>query len=280
MVTVHPNMQAQEDLAALFSKNLILEPVQTPKNEPKIVYVSQHYNHSAHAAAQPQPSPRPASEPPQAEHTAVEAVLRDNGVDPTVLSVSQLQLFKTSEEHQQLRLIELWRAAPPTNSNDNPTLAWSFTTLEQEETLSRMRYEMRQRAQMSGVSLSLDGTPLTPIQTGDGRWIATQNQHYMEPYMASGYEEMARREYEDSVRKAYLSEATMDSGSAKPAYQPLGTAVGAPDYNRATDPVYNNTNMAGSSSSGTSGIDWALQAQMENQYGRMMQLREDDEEML
>lgn len=268
MTAVQPNMQAHEDLAALFSKNLTLDPAPPPQEEPKIVYISQHYNHSAHLARpqteEPQPSPRPSSEPPQPEHAAVETVLRSNGVDPSCLSMPQLQLFRAVEEPQQLRLIELWSICPPTNSNDNPTLAWSFTTVEQEEALAKMRYD--QQKQQADQVMSLDGTPLTPIQAGDGRWISTvQTQHYMEPYMASGYEDMARREYEESARRAHAEAMERP----KDVYQPFGTAVGGTTYNRATDPVYQST---------TATTDWSQQTHMENQYGRMMQLR--DEEML
>lgn len=270
MIVIEANMQqAHEDLAALFSKNLTLESAQQPsQEEQKIVYISQHYNHSAHIARQqveePQPSPRPASEPPQPEHAAAETVLRNHGVDPSCLSMPQLQLFRGVDEAKQRRLIELWSICPPTNSNDNPTLAWSFTTVEQEESLAKMRYDQQQ--QQADQIMSLDGTPLTPIQAGDGRWVATQNQHYMEPYMASGYEDMARREYEESARRAQA--AAMEQ--PKNVFQPYGSAVGAPTYSRATDPVYQATTT-------TVTPDWSQQTAMENQYGRMMQLR--DEEM-
>lgn len=262
-------MQAHEDLAALFSKNLTLDPAQqAPQEDPKIVYISQHYNHSAHLARQQaeesQPSPRPASEPPQPEHATVEATLRGSGVDPFCLSMPQLQLFRAADESQQLRLIELWRICPPTNSNDNPALTWSFTTIEQEEALAKMRYD--QQRQQDDQIMSLDGTPLTPIQAGDGRWIATQDQHYMEPYMASGFEDMARREYEESARRAHAEAMERP----KDVYQNSDAAVGAPIYNHATDPAYKTT---------TATFDWTQQAHMANQYGTMMQLR-DDEEML
>ncbi|KAL1843471.1 hypothetical protein VTK73DRAFT_2836 [Phialemonium thermophilum] len=284
MMFNQPAVQAPEDLAALFSRHMNLDPAQQQQQqqqqhpatsppptvpvqeEPKIVYISQHYNHSAHLAVareqNTQPSPRPASEPPQPEHAAVEAVLRNHSVDPSGLSVSQLQLFKTVDEPQQLRLIELWRVCPPTNSNDNPTLAWTSTTVEQEETLARMRRE-QQLQQQGQVEMSLDGTPLTPVQAGDGRWIALRSSHYMEPYIASGYEEMARREYEDSVRRAY--EESMHP--PKDVYSHFGTAIGGPTYTPATDPVYKST-VAG---------EWMREAQMASQYGRFIQVREDEE---
>ncbi|KAH8891866.1 hypothetical protein GQ53DRAFT_648089 [Thozetella sp. PMI_491] len=292
---VQPGQEVQDDLASLLSRNLRLDPEANPPppEEPKIVYISQHYHHSRHVVpAQQQQyqeqeqerqilnSPRPSSEPPQPEYAAAEKVLRDNGIDSSALSAPQLQLFKEGDTPQQLRLIQLWQICPPRNSTDNPTLTWSNTSVEQEEILAKMRYEQqqaeqqrREQEQVVEATMSLDGTPLTPIQAGDGRWIQTIQPHtYMEPYMASGYEELARREYEESVRRAFEEEAMQRS---KETYQPLGSAVGAPTYKPATDPVYQTTNM---------GLHFQEQQQMmmEDQYGRMMQFRNGchDEEML
>lgn len=184
----------------------------------------------------------------------VELVLRNHGVDPSCLSSSQLQLFKTAEEPQQLRLIELWRICPPTNSNDNPTLAWNFSSsLEDEELMAKARF-LRSLAPAAGpeeTMMSLDGTPLTPVQAGDGRWIgiASEAQHYMEPYMSSGYDHLM--EMEKLAQRADVPRVGI--------------------YKPSTDPVYNST---------TASLDWSQQAQMEDQYGRMMAMRNVDEEML
>ncbi|KAK4248207.1 hypothetical protein C7999DRAFT_13827 [Corynascus novoguineensis] len=311
MAAVYAHMQPQEELAALFSRNLTLDPLsqpaptpapaplQEPQKESKIVYISQHYTHSAHivkqeAVKQEAQPPRPASEPPQTEHAAVEQVLREHSVDTSGLSSAQFQLFKTVDTPEKLRLIELWRVCPPVNSTDNPTLTWSMTSVEQEEALARLRFEQQQQElidqqlqQEFGMMqdepepepetvMSLDGTPLTPIQAGDGRWITTSSSpsyHYMEPYMASGYEEMARREYEESARRAYaeavapppketnsLATAALTSAGGMPTFSPLHA-----------DPVYKTTNLG-------LGANWAQEAAMADQYGRAMAMR--DEEML
>ena len=285
MIFVQPQQEVQDDLAALLSRNLRLDPIQDPPppEEPRIVYISQHYTHSTHVPQQQQQqqegqmqiqaSQRPSSVPPQPEYGSAENVLREHGVDPSALSTSQMQLFKSAEEPQQRRLMELWRICPPTNSTDNPTLTWTNTTVEQEEILAKMRYshqqtdqEQHKQERVVETTMSLDGTPLTPIQAGDGRWVQTMNyQHYMEPYMASGYEELARREYEESVHRAYQEEKIQ---RPKDIYTPYAAAV---------DPVYQMTN---------NGLDWQRaqqqQQQMEDQYGRMMQYRngDHDEEML
>lgn len=310
MAAVYANMQSQEELIALFSRNLTLDPMsqaapapvpsQEPQEERKIVYISQHYNHSAHVVKQDAQPPRPASEPPQSEHAAVERVLREHSVDPSNLSSAQLQLFKTVDTPEKLHLIELWRACPPTNSNDNPTLGWAMTTVDQEEALARLRFEHQQQQladqqlqQEFGMMqdepepepepetvMSLDGTPLTPIQAGDGRWISTSasasaSYHYMEPYMASGYEEMARREYEESVRRAFYAEAValpskeIPNSRSLAAAAPAASGGGMPTFNPShADPVYKTTNV---------GVDWGREAAMADQYGRIMAMREDEE---
>ncbi|KAK3354370.1 hypothetical protein B0H65DRAFT_535262 [Neurospora tetraspora] len=269
-------MQSHDELAALFSR-WSLEPVQqlaqvqVPNQEPKIVYVSAHYNHSAHTRPQDtqpsQPAPRGTSEPPALSE--VEAVLRKHHVNTAGLSRGQLQLFKSVDDPQRYRLIDLWRNCPPTNRSDNPTLDWSMTSVNQEEILAKNRWEQQQQQQQQSVEqevvMSLDGTPLTPIQAGDGRWIAADSHHDMEPYMALGYEEMARREYEESARRAFSESVER----TKDACHPLAIATGGPIFNPAhSDPVY-----------ASSGVDWRQQEAMANQYGRLMAYR-DDEEML
>jgi len=200
----------------------------------------------------------------------VERVLRDHGVDPSCLSSAQLQLFKTVDDPQRIKLMELWRQCPPTNSLDNPTLAWSMTSVSQEEMLAKMRYDQRQRAEQETI-MSLDGTPLTPIQGGDGRWGSATSCYrfvpvpcgYMEPYMATGYEEMARREYEESARRAFAESMVQP----KDMYNQPDTAIASTNYNPAhSDPVYK-----------TSAADWRRQEAMADLYGRMMAMRQDEE---
>ncbi|KAJ3523921.1 hypothetical protein NM208_g12264 [Fusarium decemcellulare] len=251
MVSIQPNMQMQDDLAALFSRNLTFNPhaepapAPVPQEEPQqelakpIVYSSVHYTHSAHIArpqvVQHQDPPRPSSEPPQTEGPSVETILQYHGVDPNTLTPSQIQLFKVADPPQQERLIELWNICPPGNGGDIPALAWSSTTVEHEEQLARLRYERLSQQQQV---MSLDGTP---VQAGDGRWIQNQEPE-MEPYMASGYEELMRRERERQARDS----------QPRSTYGQCG-----PDYTHATDPVY-------------MGPDFARQQQMmemATQYG-------------
>ncbi|PHH84524.1 hypothetical protein CDD83_1816 [Cordyceps sp. RAO-2017] len=273
---MQPNaQQVHEDLASLFSRTLTFNPdlrAAAPKDAPRqepplslasppsspsqpIVYsISQHYHHSAHIAKpvpQQQEAPaheqpqRPSSEPPQSDFSPSETVLRHYGIDVVTLTPSQLQLFRIADEAQKLRLIELWSICPPTRGEEIPTLAWSSTTLEHEEHLARMRFDRQQHTQV----MSLDGTQ---VQTADGRW-ARQPPSDSEPYMASGYEELMRRE----------SERNETANRPTDVYCHFGTAIGGPSYTPATDPVY-------------MGPDYARQQQhlnMAAQYGAFERFR-------
>lgn len=270
-----PNM-AHDELAAMFYRNMTLQqqpapppptqpqqpPIQSTETEPEsepIVYASVHYTHSAHIGHNHDPAlerERPSSEPPQSRQPSAEDILSHYGVNPAALSASQLELFKTADDSQKERLIELWRICQPSNTQDNPAVAWSSTTLQQEEMLAQLRYErqLQEEAEKQTI-MSMDGTPLTPVQTGQGEWTGAIS--YMEPYMMSGYEELARREYEESARRQY--EEAMQR--PKEVYSHFGNAVGGAAYRPATDPVYNT--------------DWSeQQRRMENQYAAFQMSRD------
>lgn len=279
----------QEDLAALFSRNLSLHPQQqyaeptptyvqsTENNDPPtyssatanpISYsISQHYTHSAHITKAAQ---RSASEPiSSTDQNTVEIILARHGVDIKTLFPSQIELFKSAEVGQQMRLIELWRISPPSYGGHAlaPNLCtWQTTNFDQEESMAKMRYDRKmaeeqqrqwdhenaQRIQMTG----METNTIVPIQGGDGRWSGSdlpktvQHTQEPEPYMQSGYEQLARREYESSNQHI-----------AKDAYSHFGSAVGAHAYNQSTDPVYNIIP--------NSGPEWERKQQqaMEDQYG-------------
>jgi hypothetical protein len=286
-------MQVQDDLATLFSRNLSLhnhlyadstpqtQVYQTTQPEEAITYsITQHYHHSAHIA-------KAVSKPSQTDQQTTEIILARHGVDVSTLYPAQMELFKTADASQQMRLVELWRISPPNQGGH--ALAqdtnWQGTSLEQEEEMAKFRYErqmMEERASRTQVTddhlhhldVSDDmmsdseqsNAPITPIQGGDGRWSVP------EPYMTSGYEALAQREYELSA-----------SRPSKDVYSHFGTSVGGPKYNQATDPVYQSA-----------GNGWATrtleeqQQAMENQYGSFADRRHysagmasgQDEEML
>lgn len=269
IISEPPQMAVQDDLATLFAKNLTLnsaaKPAPAQQDPDKIVYASMHYTHSAHVVAPQNQTQavgdehmqRRLSEPPRSDLQDLELLLRSHGVNTSTLSFPQVELFRNADDAQKQRLIQLWTICPPTDATDNPTLTWSNTTLEQEEMLAQRRYEAQQHPGAGAeVAMSLDGTEVpmsdpglsaspTSVQSNDGRWVPLTHS-YMEPYMQSGYEELARREYESSAKKT-------------------------DGYKASVDPVYK-------ASCGM--LDWERQQWMENQYGSFVGGWRDDEEML
>lgn len=225
-VCVSENMMAvqptHDELAALFSRNLTfnpdsrtaqdvprhMDPIAAPSSTQHVVYsISQHYHHST-ALSPPEMPERRSSEPGPGDNLSSETMLRIHGINPNTLTPSQIQLFRVADTPQQRRLLELWSICPPNGGGDIPALAWSSTTVEQEEQLAQVRYERQQQEQ----GMSLDGTM---VQNPNGQW---QQQQDCEPYMTSGYEELMRREREKQ--------------QASQAYTP------------ATDPVYMGSDYA------------------------------------
>jgi hypothetical protein len=282
-------MAMHEDLAALFSRNLSLHnpPYVAPKEEPSqdeptyTYSITQHYHHSAHLAKQ-QPS-RPASEPPQTDQLTTEIVLSRHGVDASSLFPSQIDLFKTADASQQMRLIELWQICPPNYGGHALSQdLWNgpATSLEQEEAMAKLRYERQmleeRMSRTAGDQGGMDNAedtmsdastnqPMTPIQGGDGRWMGAGSVQTPEPYMVSGYESLAQHEYERSAQRP-----------SKDIYSHFGTAVGGPTYNQATDPVYNK--VSDIHTYPNVGGDWEQllvqrQMAMENQYGAFEQFQ-------
>ncbi|KAI6712861.1 hypothetical protein JHW43_004590 [Diplocarpon mali] len=272
-------MATQDDLAALLQRNLSLQPhpvyvaphqeESKPVEEPYVYSISRHYHHSSHVAVQ-QPS-RPASEPPQTDQLTTEIILGRHGVDVMTLFPSQIDLFKTADASQQMRLIELWRISPPNYGGH--ALAqdlgnWPATSFQQEEAMAKLRYErqmLEERMSRAGGDVQgLDGAedtmsdastaaPLTPIQGGDSRWSNAD----AEPYMQSGYEVLAQREYQKSAH-------------SKDIYSHPGSEIGVFMHKPATDPVYNNIQELHTYPK--MGSDWETlleqrQQSMENQYG-------------
>lgn len=238
-------MQTQEDLVALFSRNLVLNPElaayqqaqhqpanpePSPAPAPVTYSISQHYHHSTHIPRQQdaeQPNPqRRASEPPQSDQESCEAMLRAHGVDVSALGPSQTQLFRIAGPEQRARLVELWKIFPPASREGNLTMSWASTTMEQEEQLARMRYDQQQQ-EANSMSMGMD---CGASQSSDGRWDTGA-----EPYMQSGYDYLMRREEQRSQPLA---------DGPKDAYSHFGMSAGAPrdqagcSYSRATEPVY------------------------------------------
>lgn len=190
-----------------------------------------------------------------------------------------------------MRLVELWRISPPSSGGHASASArnhgWPETTFEREEELAQLRCEaamLEERAarshcgdmdmgddMMSDSEASTSNAPLTPIMGGDHRFAQVANfSSSTEPYMNSGYEALAAREYENS--------------SKRDVYSHFGTAVGGPS-SRATDPVYKTIgDIQRYPNVGTYVMNDESRMRMEDQYGAVHGFRGmnsyDDEEML
>jgi hypothetical protein len=234
------------------------QPVQQP-----ITYISQHYTHTHHVVPivhKPRPVPTPLTTP-----DLVEVLLR-NSVDPTHLFPSQISLFQNADEDQRLRLLELWRISPPQGRQGIPDgidyntsrqlYDWPPTSLAQEEAMAKLRYEKRaeQERQAKEIRLhelqlqqSMDMNQESAAAQATRNALSSPERQNAEPYILSGYEALAAREYERSAQEG-LRESTR--------------------YNQAVDPVYKGTGPGMWEKHVGATVD------MENQYGAYEQLKE------
>jgi hypothetical protein len=230
------DLKMQEDLSNLMARNMhlgthVVQPSfdaatpPTPQLEPQpapIAYITQHYHHSSHH--------RPTVAPTNLEPFQTLAAAR---IDASVLSPSQLQLFKHAAPDQQLRLIQLWQIAPPTYGQQplakNPG-HWPPTNLAQEEEAAQQRW----------LKLS--------EQEREHSIIAQQGRSHAEPYMIDGYEKLPN----------------INGVTAPTEYRPTTEAARSDGYNRAYDPVYSSREWW---------QHFSETQPMEHQYGILEQMR-------
>jgi hypothetical protein len=278
----------QEELARLFSANLSLSQApppsqpdpqvsvdqateQHPQQQAPIIYASQHYTHSYHVAPARQVALAP--ERTLIDASDLEAVLLRNSIDPSHLFPSQIDLFQNADDDQRLRLLELWRISPPTGRQGYPSgvdyntsrqlYDWPPTSLAQEEAMAKLRYEKMQEGQaqqdaiqqhQQQLDASMDqGTESAAVQATRDLLTSSPDPRTAEPYIISGYDMLAKREYEESASAAanHLQESTR--------------------YNQATDPVYNKGGNGGLWEKNVGSI-----LDMENQYGAFAHARDYD----
>ncbi|KAF2810542.1 uncharacterized protein BDZ99DRAFT_463102 [Mytilinidion resinicola] len=235
---------------------------QAPAQQP-IIYASQHYTHTHHVVPivhKPRPIPTPLSTP-----DLVEVLLR-NSIDPTLLFPSQVSLFQNADEDQRLRLLELWRISPPQGRQGIPDgidyntsrqlYDWPPTSLAQEEAMAKLRYERQVEEDRQKEDIRLHEQRLQESMDADSAAVAETTRNLLssperqnaEPYILSGYEALAAREYERSAQEEQgLRESTR--------------------YNQAIDPVYKG-NGSGLWEKHVGVVD------MENQYGEYEHMRE------
>lgn len=211
----------QDELAALFQQSLNF---QTPAAEPEpvqqaqeqghdieiethhqpIIYASTHYTpNTTHLSRTHSAPPNLATPPPPpSKDPALIALFARHAIDITALSPGQLTLFTgaATDPDQQLRLLELWRITLPAATDDG---VWTTATnLEMEERLARERWErMNHRPAHINTTTAADMDMMTDDETSSPTSTLASPTGMpgtcgAEPYMMSGYEMLAKREYE------------------------------------------------------------------------------------
>ncbi|KAK5164132.1 uncharacterized protein LTR77_010223 [Saxophila tyrrhenica] len=199
----------------------------TPPDQPEkqaaadhepIHFVSAHYYPgAAHIRPDTTSEPSRSPPPPYLEVLMPEAMadtLRQHSIDPNALLPNQVHLFQNADYEQRLRLLELWRIAPPSYPLEEhlTTGRWAPTNVQREEALARVRFEEQQYQQHQQVMNGrlpppqeehmLDThipEPISPIRdASDTPWppaarmraanIHSRSQSTAEPYIVSGYQ--------------------------------------------------------------------------------------------
>lgn len=279
---INMQQQQQEELARLFQAHMSLnQQIKPPTPPPEqdsclgqplqqhvqdvarvaspIVYSSTHYTHSSHVVPQ-----RPVTAPARThiDVADLQNIFLNNSIDPSLLFPSQVDLFQNADDSQRLRLLELWRISLPHGRPGSPDdiqynvsqqlYDWPPTSLAQEEAMAKLRYEhiMAEKAQSEHIlsheeALAHSMSPKSEsAAVKETRVFLASTSENAEPYMASGYDMLAKREYEASAEAA-LRESHR--------------------YNQATDPVYNSP-----------GKNMGSIMEMENRYGAFAHARDYD----
>ncbi|MCJ1243842.1 hypothetical protein MMC30_001039 [Trapelia coarctata] len=216
----------QEELAKMFMQNMTFsndvksQEIESPQESAPMIYsITQHYHHSAHLASNDVPSEvsqTPSPTPVELGQAGIKETLIQHGVDPSKLLPTQLILFHQAAPDQQSRLLQLWSISPPEyvdfGAQDlaDELGAWEKTTVEQEEEMARLRYQRKMAQQES----SQVNQHMNPETTGP----ESADHHAVEPYIASGYELLAQRDYNQQSR--------------------AGSGVAGNHYSQAIDPAF------------------------------------------
>ncbi|MCJ1387853.1 hypothetical protein MMC18_000696 [Xylographa bjoerkii] len=259
------SFQGQEDLSKLFANKMNFSNTQEslqnqqPQDAPIAYSVSQHYHHSAHITSGDSHEDNSQSTLPTSVSSTqdkTEELLSRRGIDPSSLLPSQILLFQLAAPDQQSRLVELWRISPPEYTHygkeelGDQLGSWQHTTLEQEEEMARLRYERNAvhsntkaaEEEMSQASVGQENKPAFI----EGDHLA------MEPYIKSGYEILAERDYNhQAATGSNMGDKLLLSGPGCENH-----------YNQAVDPAFHSKGW------------WEVYSEqpMEHQYGMFDQM--------
>lgn len=242
------NVTMQEELSFLFAKHMNMGPVvpaqsqdglrafSLPPEVPKMTYrVSQHYHHSSHVALQNRKEAEDGKDSRISFRRGPSAddILRSHDIDPLSLSMDQLRLFENADQEQRSRLIQMWQLC----SDKESAIPGDILTRG-----------ARQSVQASPNEAGLQTDHPTPMAE------MIDEEQYAEPYMISGYETLAQRDYELSANVVSAPET-----DGHPVIAPVLETESS--YRQATDPVYQ----------GQSRWEQIDTTRMEDQYGRFCQ---------
>lgn len=229
----------QDDLAALFMRQMSMEGVHqtgmtlppTPSTfkpvqavQPLVYSITQHYHHSSHLATSTSlPSQQSSGPEPKIWlGVSAESTLMQHNIDPSSLFPSQLTLFKQAGPDQQSRLITLWQISPPGYGKQASQGPGNFGTFNDQGKTSSYS-EGNGIAAIGGDSMEEDGP---------GEFDHQQ----AEPYVISGYESLAQRDYAMSARQGEMR-MSFDQQVLAQSTPPVEPSTGS-RYKLANDPAY------------------------------------------
>ncbi|MCJ1478021.1 hypothetical protein MMC13_006696 [Lambiella insularis] len=250
----------QEDLAKMFDQRLNFSHVQPQQSEepaPVIYSISQHYHHSAHLVNDDQAERFQVERTvpvPESDEARNERLLK-YGINFWSLSPSQRVLFQRALPDQQSRLIELWRISPLNHNNfvpANESGNWQQTTLQHEEDMARLHYE--QRSAQADTPEAHEETDQKMVGHETSLTLGSGDHHSIEPYIKSGYEVLAERDYNQEANSdSYTSGKSFSHGLAH-----------EDNYTQAVDPAFQSKGW------------WEVYSKqpMEHQYGMFDQMNQ------
>lgn len=196
------------------------EKLASPHYEAPVTFTSSHYTHTTHIRPSGEASSESSHSPPPPYHEspmpeAMAQLLLQHSIEPSSLLPNQIHLFANADYEQRLRLVELWRIAPPSYLplKEHVHASWAPTTMKQEEDSARLRYEnamiARERREHSLMEFNTHLEPMSPIrELGETPWPpaarmraasiassrpSTRHNGDPEPYMVTGYQDTAQQ---------------------------------------------------------------------------------------
>ncbi|EEP82960.1 predicted protein [Uncinocarpus reesii 1704] len=252
------NCKVDHDLAALFARQMVmvhgsrdhtpippatpatLNPSDSPmlSDPPPIAYsITQHYHHSSHQAMDSQrPKLDVQRTPVQARPSIMEnmppnEILARHNINPGTLLPSQLTLFEQADIDQKARLLELWQISPSTFGNISSLQASNSAVTSAAHNQGCNKYDATNETPDFQSDITMDE------DSAD-----SYDMHHAEPYVVSGYEVLARREYDASAQP-------QSELSVLPINPPTDV------YKASTDPAYKKEDW------------WQSSEPVEHQYG-------------